>query len=456
MPNLDDPCWCKALSHGPVQDLSVAAKDVRIVEPALPLEGFVAFPKPGVAKLRPRRPLRPKRKRQLRKRRERRTSSATSSATMRGLHGSQPCENRDDEQLHKENSAASADWVPSEKWKPPAWSWTRSPRRSSSQRCRSPKAGLPASESAVVFGAIATSVPAELWRQRSVVELGCGSGYVGLVLSCLGARVTLTDLPEYEDKILSSIAANVAEIKPPGNASFCCLDWAAPRANPRAAYALRCASVVLAIDPVVCQHSQQSFLTLLKAIFGLEGPPLCPDLQGCIVAHKHQQNFCVGGYSAPSKDAAPSITHSDSCDRCTFRRALEDAGVTVRTFEIPPPREFVHPFIEYFHADESDKSLSHGWSRCTMPSVRGCQASEGVRSEMPAVQARSREVRGHGAATASLWLQAQGRPAARKDGQGGHRPGHHLIGLGRGRGDCSLYRAPATAEAYKLNTAPIA
>ncbi|CAJ1429831.1 unnamed protein product [Effrenium voratum] len=203
------------------------------------------------------------------------------------------------------------------------------------------EAGLPASESAVVFGAIATSVPAELWRQRSVVELGCGSGYVGLVLSCLGARVTLTDLPEYEDKILSSIAANVAEIKCLG-----CLDWAAPRANPRAAYALRCASVVLAIDPVVCQHSQQSFLTLLKAIFGLEGPPLCPDLQGCIVAHKHQQNFCVGGYSAPSKDAAPSITHSDSCDRCTFRRALEDAGVTVRTFEIPPPREFVHPFIE--------------------------------------------------------------------------------------------------------------
>ena len=33
-----------------------------------------------------------------------------------------------------------------------------------------------------------------------------------------------------------------------------------------------------------------------------------------------------GGYSAPSREAAPGIVLSDSCDRCTFRRKLQDVG----------------------------------------------------------------------------------------------------------------------------------
>lgn len=46
------------------------------------------------------------------------------------------------------------------------------------------------------------------------------------------------------------------------------------------------------------RHSQQSFLTLLKAIFGLEGPPLCPDLQGLQLGCKMLQITMPGSQDA--------------------------------------------------------------------------------------------------------------------------------------------------------------
>ncbi|CAE7795447.1 eef1akmt3 [Symbiodinium necroappetens] len=192
------------------------------------------------------------------------------------------------------------------------------------------------------LGCRAAALPA-LWRGRSVVELGCGTGYVGLLLAQLGARVTLTDLPKFQEAAAASILATGPHIQPPGRASFCCLDWADVDANARAL--LKSAHVLVAAEPVTCQCSERDFLSLLEAVLG-GGSLLCPRLEGFLVAHKHQQNFCIGGYSAPSREAAPGIVLSDSCDRCTFRRKLQDAGASIGAFAIEPPREFAHPFVE--------------------------------------------------------------------------------------------------------------
>eukprot|EP00933_Yihiella_yeosuensis_P080098 TRINITY_DN93502_c0_g1_i1.p1 TRINITY_DN93502_c0_g1~~TRINITY_DN93502_c0_g1_i1.p1 ORF type:complete len:151 (-),score=21.22 TRINITY_DN93502_c0_g1_i1:470-874(-) len=123
---------------------------------------------------------------------------------------------------------------------------------------------------------------------------------------------------------------------------------AEPRSSsPAACQALSAATVVVASDPADDAESQLNFIRTVLALLGHDGlAPLCTRLEGLIVTHKHQQNFCIGGYSAPSKDSKPSITHAEGCDRCTFRRALEDAGLVVTKFAIDAPREFAHPFIE--------------------------------------------------------------------------------------------------------------
>ncbi|CAE7320656.1 eef1akmt3, partial [Symbiodinium microadriaticum] len=167
-------------------------------------------------------------------------------------------------------------------------------------RLQAPPAGLPGtSEAAVVFGAQAAALPA-LWRGRSVVELGCGTGYVGLLLAQLGARVTLTDLPKFQEAAAASILATGPHIQPPGRASFCCLDWADLDANARAL--LKSAHVLVAAEPVTCQCSERDFLSLLEAVLG-GGSLLCPRLEGFLVAHKHQQNFCIVATAAPSAES---------------------------------------------------------------------------------------------------------------------------------------------------------
>ncbi|OLP84583.1 hypothetical protein AK812_SmicGene34529 [Symbiodinium microadriaticum] len=202
-------------------------------------------------------------------------------------------------------------------------------RTGASVRSRAPPAGLPGtSEAAVVFGA-----------------------QVGLLLAQLGARVTLTDLPKFQEAAAASILATGPHIQPAAGQGQLlrlgsdrrCLDWADLDANARAL--LKSAHVLVAAEPVTCQCSERDFLSLLEAVLG-GGSLLCPRLEGFLVAHKHQQNFCIGGYSAPSREAAPGIVLSDSCDRCTFRRKLQDAGASIGAFAIEPPREFAHPFVE--------------------------------------------------------------------------------------------------------------
>lgn len=201
-------------------------------------------------------------------------------------------------------------------------------------------------EASVVFGATAASMPAITWRGKQVVELGCGVGFVGVLLAALGARVVLSDLPKFEHIVTSTIALNAPVIRAPASASFCALDWTEPRMLSPLCDALRDASIVVASEPVVDLGSQQNFIAMLHALLGLDGePPICHALQKVIVSHKHQQTFCISGYVAPSVDARPAITDADECDKCLFRRALQDSGLECRPWH-PAPIHFEHPFVE--------------------------------------------------------------------------------------------------------------
>lgn len=219
----------------------------------------------------------------------------------------------------------------------------------------------PVREAAVVFGALAASLPPEMWRGRCVVEVCCGRGYVGLVLAVLGARVTLMDKPEYAGFVTGSIARNSAVLRRTASAAFCPLDWKDPRGSASACAALARANVVVFTDPADTEESQQDFLRMVRAVVGLDGgPALCSALEGLLLVHKHQQSFCIGGYSAPVglADARPAITLSEHCERCSFRRDLEDAGLKVGKLDLKVPSDYAHPFVECWELSVSRAARS--------------------------------------------------------------------------------------------------
>lgn len=200
-------------------------------------------------------------------------------------------------------------------------------------------------EAAIVFGAALTDDPHTVWQGREVLELGCGTGFLGIVLAGLGARVVLTDLPKLENLALASIALNAGVIKPPGSARFWPLDWRQPRMSRTSAFAT--ARFIVASEPVADAESMQLFLQTLRALTGLDGEdPLCPLLEEILISHKHRPTLCIGGYSAPAEGAAPAVVNVQDHDRCLFMRSLVDAGFQVQLFHRQPPKPFVHPFVE--------------------------------------------------------------------------------------------------------------
>merc|ERR1712178_589974 len=138
----------------------------------------------------------------------------------------------------------------------------------------------------------------------------------------------LTDLPQLAESITRSIAFNASVIRSPASASFCTFDLRQPRcANPQALHAIGNSTVVIAADPVTDTESEHGFLVMLRALLGLDGErPLGTKLECVLVAHKPTQCYCIAGYAAPSGNAKPVIRHAEERDRCSFRRALEDAG----------------------------------------------------------------------------------------------------------------------------------
>lgn len=66
-------------------------------------------------------------------------------------------------------------------------------------------------DAARVFSAYLCSFPDGYWTDKRVLEVGSGTGYCGIVCAKLGAKVTLTDLPEGVGAILDNCRRNRVE-----------------------------------------------------------------------------------------------------------------------------------------------------------------------------------------------------------------------------------------------------
>uniref|UniRef100_A0A6I8RXI0 EEF1A lysine methyltransferase 3 n=1 Tax=Xenopus tropicalis TaxID=8364 RepID=A0A6I8RXI0_XENTR len=60
------------------------------------------------------------------------------------------------------------------------------------------------------------------FKGKKVIELGAGTGIVGILVSLLGGHVTLTDLPHALSQIQKNVSANVSSNNPP---QVCALSW---------------------------------------------------------------------------------------------------------------------------------------------------------------------------------------------------------------------------------------
>ena len=70
---------------------------------------------------------------------------------------------------------------------------------------------------------------AELVKGKKLVELGCGTGVVGITAACLGATVMLTDTASVVPHAQHNVDINTALIKDRGGlAQGAALDWEAP------------------------------------------------------------------------------------------------------------------------------------------------------------------------------------------------------------------------------------
>lgn len=72
----------------------------------------------------------------------------------------------------------------------------------------------------------------DLVRGKRVLELGCGTGVVGITLACLGADVTLTDIADIVPHTKSNIQCNQQLIQSgQGKAAEAALDWNSPSSS---------------------------------------------------------------------------------------------------------------------------------------------------------------------------------------------------------------------------------
>lgn len=171
--------------------------------------------------------------------------------------------------------------------------------------------GLTVWDGAVVLAGYLDTVPDEL-QNRVVVEVGSGTGFVGMAASLLGAHVTLTDLPYCLPNLHRVVAANEASLRSNNlhAPSVAALDWMQPNESIGKTVPAR-PDYVLGADVVWIPELIQP---LVQTIAALAGP--IPSSTVILLAHQtrsHASDALLWGLLAAhgfvKEDIAAELQH---------------------------------------------------------------------------------------------------------------------------------------------------
>lgn len=122
-----------------------------------------------------------------------------------------------------------------------------------------------------------TIFPAAHLRGRSLLELGSGTGLVGIVAACLGGHVHMTDTSEAISLLERNVKANSHLLKATGGSMSCgILDWQ----HPPSSAVQRTVDIVLGSDLVYNADAVPQIINVLRGLH----------FDGLLLSHKHRSN----------------------------------------------------------------------------------------------------------------------------------------------------------------------